>query len=83
MSKKTGKERIEELERRVAELEAQPRVNYLPWFGVIPPYSYKCAACGNSYVFGLVHICSWTFWSSSSDSTTYSPYAQVLSTGGQ
>lgn len=51
--------------------------------GAIPPYSYKCAACGNPYVFGLVHICSWTFWSSSSDSTTYSPYAQVLSTGGQ
>jgi hypothetical protein len=41
----TKKERIAELERRVAELEAQPAV-YQPWWGLTPPSFGRCAGCG-------------------------------------
>ena len=39
-----NKERIEELERRVAELEARPA--YQPWWGLTPPFFGRCAGCG-------------------------------------
>ncbi len=52
----TKKERIEELERRVAELEAQPHVHYMPYWSVIPPTYGQCSLCGSAFYAG--HRCS-------------------------
>ena len=57
-------ERIEELEREVAELKARPAVQYVfptaptyvyPWWGVIPPHYGRCAGCGGALTQG--HVC--------------------------
>ena len=58
-----NKERIAELERRVAELEAQPKqINHYPWWGTTPPvydgpfyYGLWCFLCGSALTNG--HSC--------------------------
>ena len=53
-----NKERIAELERRVAELEAQPKqINHYPWWGTTPPVYYEpwCFLCGSALTNG--HSC--------------------------
>lgn len=53
----TKKERIAELERKVAELEARP--TYAPYWSVIPPWSwYAPVRCSNCGAYGA-HICNY------------------------
>lgn len=83
----TKKERIEELERRVAELEAnQHTVHYMPYWSVIPPTYGKCSWCGGAFLAG--HNCrawwspTWTSGGTNSNATTIGgPDIQVLYSG--
>jgi|GEM_PF-5712478 len=54
----TNKERIEDLEREVAEFKAKERQTFYPYWSVLPQVtSGQCAICGGPLVQG--HACPW------------------------
>jgi len=54
----TNKERIEALEREVAEFKAKERQTFYPYWSVLPQVHYgQCPACGGPLVQG--HACPW------------------------
>lgn len=61
----TKKERIADLERRVAELEAEPRQYVFPSYPITAwGRGWVCPSCGQ-YVIGSGHAC-WTYTTSAS-----------------